>query len=120
MNRYMLSVHSRDGEQREPMTEEEMRSGFERIDGVEAQMRAAGALLFSGRLHEPGGARVVRPAKGRVRTTDGPFAETKEHLGGFYLIEAPDADAALAWASRVTVAIDAPIEVRAFVDTRGG
>ena len=49
-------------------------------------------------------------------TTDGPFAETKEHMGGFYIVDAPDLDAALAWASKVTDAIDTPIEVRPFMD----
>jgi hypothetical protein len=47
-------------------------------------------------------------------TTDGPFVESKEHLGGFYIIQAEDLDAALAWASRVTNAIKVPIEVRPF------
>ena len=50
------------------------------------------------------------------QATDGPFAETKEHLGGFYIIEAPDLEAALACASKVTDAIDSPIEVRPFMD----
>jgi hypothetical protein len=54
------------------------------------------------------------------KTTDGPFAETKEQIGGFYILEAPDLDAALAWAQRVTDAIDTPIEVRPFMDSRRG
>ncbi len=62
--------------------------------------------------------RVVRPSNGRVRAIDGPYAETKEQLGGFYIIEASDLDAAMEWASKVTLAIDTPIEVRPFVDTR--
>jgi len=115
MSRYLLSVHSAAGEERPPMTDEDMRRGFEQISGLEAEMRAAGAFLFSGRLDGASAARVVRPAKGRTRTTDGPFVETKEHLGGFYIIEAPDHEAALNWASKVTLAIHAPIEVRAFV-----
>src|SRR2546426_5885510 len=112
MSRYLLSVHSGNGAVREPMTAEEMRRGYEQIEKLEAEMRAANALVFSGRLNEPDAARVVRPAKGRVRTTDGPYAETKEHLGGFYIIEAQDLDAALGWASKVTLVIDTPIEVR--------
>jgi hypothetical protein len=79
-------------------------------------MKAARALVFVGRLHGPDSARVVRPSKGRVRTTDGPYAETKEVLGGFYIVEAPDLEAALDWASKVTLAINAPIEVRPFMD----
>jgi hypothetical protein len=119
MTRYLLSVHTGTAVVREPMTEEEMRRGWEQIGGLEAEMKAANALVFSGRLLEPDGARVVRPSQGRVRTTDGPFAETKEHLGGFYILEARDLDAALIWASRVTLAIDTPIEVRAFTEESG-
>jgi hypothetical protein len=109
---YMLAVHSADEDVREPMTEEERRQGFERVASLEAEMKSAGALVFSGRLDHPDRAKVVRERKGRVHATDGPFAETKEHLGGFYLISAADLDSALAWASRVTTAIDVPIEVR--------
>ena len=118
MARYLLSVHTGDGESREPMSAEEMRRGFEQIEVLEAEMRARDALVLSGRLDDAGAARVVRPSKGRVRMTDGPFAETKEHLGGFYIIEADDMDAALGWATKVSQTIDAPIEVRAFVGWR--
>jgi hypothetical protein len=118
MSRYLLSVHMAAGQVREPMSEEDMRRGFERIEGLEREMRAANALLFSGRLSEPSEARVVRPSNGRVRAIDGPYAETKEQLGGFYIIEAGDLSAAIEWASKVTVAIGAPIEVRPFVDSR--
>src|SRR5437773_6632371 len=111
MSQYMLSVYSSD-EPREPMTEEEMQRGFAVVDGIEQEMRATNALVFSGRLLEPARARVVRPRRRMGKTTDGPFVETKEHLGGFYIIEAADLDTALAWASRVTDAIDTPIEVR--------
>ena len=65
-------------------------------------------------MHGPDSATVVRVSDGKVVTTDGPFAESKEHLGGFYIIQAEDLDAALAWASRVTNAIKVPIEVRPF------
>ena len=57
---------------------------------------------------------MVRPSKPHVRTTDGPYVETKEHLGGFYIIEAVDPDRALEWASKVTLAINTPIELRPF------
>ena len=119
MSRYLLSVHMAAGQVREPMSEEEVRRGFEKIEGLEREMRAASALVFSGRLSEPSEARVVRSSKGRVRAVDGPYAETKEQLGGFYIIEASNLDAAMEWASKVTLAINTPIEVRPFVDTRG-
>jgi hypothetical protein len=116
MSQYLLSVHMSDEEPRQPMTEEEMRSGFAVVEAIERDMRAANALLFSGRLLEPARARVVRPSKGRIKATDGPYAETKEHIGGFYIVEADDLDAALGWASRVSLAINTPIEVRPFMD----
>jgi hypothetical protein len=116
MTKYLLSVHSGNGAVPEQMTEEEIRKGFEQVGKLEAEMNAAHALLFSGRLTEPEKARVVRPSRAKVRTTDGPYAETKEQLGGFYIIEAPSLDAALEWASKVTLAINTPIEVRPFVD----
>jgi hypothetical protein len=116
MTKYLLSVHSANGSAPEHMTDEEVRKGFEQVARIEAEMNAAHALLFSGRLQDPAKARVVRPSRAKVRTTDGPYAETKEQLGGFYIIEAPDLDAALEWASKVTLAINTPIEVRPFVD----
>jgi hypothetical protein len=119
MAKYMLSVHSTNGGASKAMTDEEMQQGWARIGALEAEMRAADALRFSGRLEAPTQARVVQPSTGRVRMTDGPFAETKEHLGGFYIIEAPDLDAALGWASKVTAAIKTPIEVRAFTPESG-
>src|SRR5205085_10288815 len=116
MAQYLLSVHSVEGEVREPMSDEEMRQGFHQVGILEAEMKSAGAWLFGGRLHEPDTATVVRISDGEVMTTDGPFVESKEHLGGFYLIEADNLDAALDWASRVTRTINAPIEVRPLVD----
>ena len=116
MTRYMLSVHSVEGEVREAMSAEEMQSSWQQLRILEAEMKSTGAWVFSGRLHEPATATVVRVANGEILTTDGPFAEAKEHLGGFYIINAEDLDAALACASRVTRAIGAPIEVRPFAD----
>jgi hypothetical protein len=114
MAHYLLSVHSVEGEAREPMTDEEMQQSHKQLGILEQEMKSAGAWVFSGRLHEPDTATVVRLSGGEVVTTDGPFVESKEHLGGFYIIEAGDLDAALAWASRVTEAIKIPIEVRPF------
>jgi hypothetical protein len=118
MTQYLLAVHTTNDAPSEPMTDEEMRFGFEQVEGLEREMKAANALLFSGRLAEPSRARVVRGTRGQIKTTDGPYAETKEHLGGFYIIEASGLEAALDWASRVTAAIHAPIEVRPFADFR--
>src|SRR5213595_282726 len=114
MAHYLLSVHSVAGEVREPMTDDEMKESFKQIGILEAEMKSSHSLVLSGRLHEPDTATVVRISNGEVLTTDGPFAESKEHLGGFYLIEAEDLDAALAWASKTTAAVSKPIEVRPF------
>jgi len=77
-------------------------------------MKSAGAWVFGGALHEPDAATVVRVSDGELLTADGPFAESKEHLGGFYIIEADDLDAALVWASKTAAAVSKPIEVRPF------
>jgi hypothetical protein len=114
MTQYLLSVHSVEGEARDPMTEEEMRQMMERVGVLEEELKSAGAWLFGGALQGPDTATVVRMADGEALTTDGPFPESKEHLGGFYIIEAEDLDAALAWASKTTAAVSKPIEVRPF------
>lgn len=119
MTHYMLSVHSAQDETRAPMSEEEMRRSHERLTAVEEELKSTGAWVFSARLHEPGTATVVRVSGGEILTADGPFVESKEHLGGFYIIKAADLDAALAWASKVTAAIDTPIEVRPFAAVAG-
>ena len=116
MTRYMLSVHSGPGEVREPPSAEEMQHSWQQIGTLEAEMKSKGAWVFSGRLHEPDTATVVRVANGEILTTDGPFVEAREHLGGFYIINAEDLDAALAWASKVTRIIGAPVEVWPFAD----
>lgn len=120
MPRYLLSAYSVAGEVREPMTDEQMQRSWQEIQALEAEMKSAGAWVFSGRLHDADTATVVRASGGEVLTTDGPFVEAKEHLGGFYIIEAADLDAALGWATKVTRTISAPIEVWPFADTAGG
>ncbi|RVX43925.1 YCII-related domain-containing protein [Nonomuraea polychroma] len=117
MPHYMLSVHSVEGQAREPMTEEEMRRSHQLLSTVEEEMKESGMWVFSGRLHEADTATVVRTAGRQTVTTDGPFTESKDHLGGFYVIRADDLDAALALAAKVTAAIDTPIEVRPFAAT---
>jgi hypothetical protein len=119
MPQYMLSVHTTTVEPREPMTAEQQREGYARIAGLEAEMEAAEAFVFSARLSQPSEAKVVRRGAGRPKSTDCPFAETKEHLGGFSRIEAPDTAAAVEWASLGSAAIGAPIEVRPLAGSRG-
>lgn len=117
---YMLATYGREGEARPSMSAEEMQASWHEIGVIEDEMKSKGAWVFSGRLHEADTATVVRMANGEVLMTDGPFAESKDHLGGFYIIEAPDLDAALDWASKVTAAVGHPIEARPFVDARAG
>ena len=114
MAKYLLSVHSVEDTAPDRTTAEEMQQFMERVGILEQEMKSAGAWVFGGRLHGPDTATVVRMSDGESLTTDGPFAESKEHLGGFYIIETTDLDAALAWASKVTEAIKTPIEVRPF------
>jgi hypothetical protein len=120
MPQYLLSVHSVEGQAREPMTDEQMKDVMIRVGALEQEMKAAGAWVFGGRLHQPDAAKVVRASDGEMLITDGPFAETKEHLGGFYIVEAEDLDAALSWASKTAVCVNTPIEVRPFWDQHGG
>lgn len=113
---YLLSVHSVDGEVAPPMGDEEMRAWWGQISALNDELKAAGAWVFGGRLREPEAATVVRNSGGKVLTVDGPFAESKEHIGGFYLIEAENLNQALAWASKTSEVVRKPIEVWPFLD----
>ncbi len=119
MTLYMLSVHTGADQASEPMTDEQMRQSHAQIGALEEELKSAGAWYFSGRLHEPDTATVVRVSDEQVLTTDGPFAETKEHIAGFYIIEAADLDAALDWAAKTAAIVRMPIEVRPFWDGSG-
>ena len=96
------------------MPEEQLRAGMAKIGELEREMQSAGAWVFSARLHDADTATVVRVSDGDVLTTDGPFVESKEHLAGFYVIEAADLDDALAWGAKVTALVGAPVEIRPF------
>src|SRR5215468_6535834 len=110
MRQYLLAVHMIEGEPIPP--EEEIQKRYKAVDAFNAEVQSAGAWVFAGGLHPPETATVVRSQNGQVVTTDGPFAETKEQLGGFWVIKAPDLDAALAWAAKGSEACGAPVEVR--------
>ncbi len=114
MKQYLLAVHMVDGEA--PPSEAEMQRAYQAVDAYNADLRTAGAWVFAGGLHPPTTATVVRAQGGQVVTTDGPFAETKEQLGGFWVITAADLDAALDWAAKGSVACGRPVEVRPFQD----
>jgi hypothetical protein len=121
MAQYLLSVHTGPAPDPEPdaVPDAESSAGMPAdLVALEEDMRTSGAWVFSGRLTGPDVATVVRAAGGEVLTTDGPFVESKEHLAGFYIVEAADLDAALGWASRTSAIIGMPIEVRPFWDTK--
>jgi hypothetical protein len=85
-----------------------------KVDAVDQEMRTAGVWVFAGGLYPPNSATVLRPKGDDVLLTDGPFAEGKEHVGGFSIIEVPDLDAALDWGRKLARATTLPIEVRPF------
>jgi hypothetical protein len=123
MSQYLLSVHAPSGgespgeDHGQSMTPEMMQEFMQKVMALEAEMEETGTFLFSGRLADADASTVVRATDGETVMTDGPYAEAKEHIAGFYIIDAEDLDAALAWASRVVAAIGAPIEVRPFMAT---
>ena len=113
MTHYLLSVHSVEGAVREPMSEEQMRQMGQQIAAIEADLKSTGAWVFSGRMHEPDTATVVRESGGQVLTTDGPFVEAKEAIGGWLIYEADDLDAAIELAARIPAArLGGAVEVR--------
>jgi hypothetical protein len=89
------------------------------VYAIQKEMQSAGIWIFSGGLHPAGTATVVREQAGNVVTTDGPFIESKEQIGGITILKAPDLDAALAWARKLARAIGVPIEVRPFTEGHG-
>ena len=117
MTQYLLSVYMT-GDEAE-MSEDEIQVVYGQVDEFNAEVQAAGAWVFAGGLHPATSATVVQAKDGDVLTTDGPFAETKEQLGGFWVIEAADLDAALAWAAKGSAACMGPVEVRPFQDDPG-
>lgn len=109
MTRYLLSIIQPDGEPPPPeVLDPIMRDMAELAQG----MKDAGVWVFNGGLHPPSTATVVHLRDGEVLTTDGPYLEGKEHIGGFTVIEAPDLDSALEWGRRFTGILTLPIEVR--------
>ncbi|WP_328455440.1 YciI family protein [Amycolatopsis sp. NBC_00438] len=112
MTQYLLSIYQPDGPTPPPDVLAEVTA---KLDALNADLKAAGAWVFAGGLHPPSSATVVRA--GEPLLTDGPFAEGREHLGGFTIITAPDLDAALGWGRRLAEAVaPLPVEVRPFND----
>jgi hypothetical protein len=114
MTQYLLSVYMVEGE--EIPTAEVIDQMYADVDAFNDELKAEGAWVFAGGLHPADTATVVRNDGTGVLITDGPFPEAKEQLGGFWIVEARDLDAALELAGRAAAACRAPVEVRPFED----
>jgi hypothetical protein len=117
MARYLLSVwhddeHDLDVDRGSPDT----RRAAQQVDALNEELQRAGAWVFTGGLQPASSATVVRPPGAGVSMTDGPYAETKEQMGGFWVIEAPDLDVALDWARKAAAACERPVELRPLQD----
>ena len=111
MKQYLLSVFSSGDEAPPPEAHEQIGRD---VDALNQELQAAGAMVFGGGLHPASTATVVRFKDGEPLITDGPYAEGKEHVGGFWVIKAADLDAALEWGRKAARACAVPIEVRPF------
>ena len=111
MTRYLVTIHH--PENYDPDTEDEAMTRD--IDDLNDEMVAAGVRVFVGGLHPASSATSLRAQPdGNVIITGGPYLETKEHVGGLWVLEAADLDEALAWGRKAAVACRAPVEVRPF------
>ena len=111
MKTYLISIFQPAGP---PPGPEVLEPVMRALAALEQQLKDAGAFVFSGGLHPPESATVIRAGDGTVQLTDGPFLESKEFLGGFTVVTAPDLDVALKWGERMAAATTLPVEVRPF------
>jgi hypothetical protein len=111
MPRYLVAIHHPDNYNPSLESEAMIRD----IQALNVEMDAAGARVFAGGLESAPKAKSLRKREGGdVLVTDGPYIEAKEHIGGFWILEARDMDEALAWGRKAVIACRAPVEVRAF------
>jgi hypothetical protein len=114
MSQYLLSVWH-DEEYEVDLTSDDMARIGPKVGAFNEELEQAGGLVFAGGLQPASSATVVRADKAQdVSMTDGPYAESKEQMGGFWVLEAADFDSALAWARKATVACEGPVELRPF------
>jgi len=112
MAQYLVTIHHPDDYDPSVAEDEAMSRD---IDALNDEMEAAGVRIFVGGLQPPSRAKSLRAQpNGKVLITDGPYIETKEHVGGFWVLEAADLDEALTWGRKAAVACRAPVEVRPF------
>ena len=113
MKQYLMSVYQPEHQE---MSQADMDASGADVDALNAEIKKAGAWVFGGGLFPSSTATTLRVKNGEVLTTDGPFAEGKEHIGGFWVIKVADLDEALRWAKKATVACRGAVEVRPFQD----
>ena len=112
MTQYLVAIHHPDDYDPAAAEDEAMARD---IDTLNEEMVAAGVRIFVGGLTAASDARSLRAQPdGKILVTDGPYLETKEHIGGFWILEAASLDEALAWGRKAVVACRAPVEVRPF------
>ncbi|BCP52871.1 hypothetical protein K32_14880 [Kaistia sp. 32K] len=112
MTRYLVAIHHPDDDDAAAVEDAAMSDAIDRLN---EEMIAAGIRVFVGGLRSPESARSLRlKPDGKVVVTDGPYVEAKEHIGGFWVLEAADLDEALAWGHKAAIACRAPVEVRPF------
>jgi hypothetical protein len=115
MPQYLLSVWH-DEDYTVDFSGEEAQRLFAQVGAFNEKAERAGAWVFGAGLQPASSATVVRSQAGQVSMTDGPYAESKEQMGGFWVIEAPDLDSALDWAAQAAAACEGPVEVRPMQD----
>jgi hypothetical protein len=108
---YMLLIYTNERGWSQ-LTQEQMQQGMAAYLAYTEALRKAGALVDSHRLQNTDVATTVKVADGKTQVLNGPYVDTKEQLGGYFLIEAPDLDAAIAWAARCPGASHGTVEVR--------
>lgn len=113
MPQYLLSVWH-DDDYVVDFSADEMQQTVARVGAFNDEVTAAGALVFAGGLQPSASATVLTMTDGAISTNDGPYAQEKRQMGGFWVVEADDTDAALAWARKATVACGGPVELRPF------
>ena len=112
MAQYLVSVWHDDDYSGIDFSDPDMQRIGAQVGALNEELQRVGAWVFGAGLRPASSATVVRAAGGDVSMTDGPYAETKEQMGGFWIIEAADLDAALAWAAKAAAACEGPVEVR--------
>jgi hypothetical protein len=117
VRQFLLSTYHADGP---PPPSVDMEQVMQSVAAFANELREAGAWVFASHLDPSSAATVVRVTGGETLTSDGPYIHAEEHVGGITVINAPDLDSALKWASKLSAATSLPIEVRPFMATQAG